>query len=75
MSLPIINALEQLRNDLKAWAIKNYKNIDENKLDKNFGKESEGQVLVVGKDGEVTAVEMSFYCGTAVDDLPERPEQ
>ena len=49
--MTILEALKQLRDDLKLWCINNFNN----KLNKNLGTENTGKVLAVDENGDIVA--------------------
>lgn len=49
--MTILEALKQLRDDLKLWCINNFNN----KLNKNLGTENTGKVLAVDENGNIVA--------------------
>ena len=53
--MTIIEALVQLRNDLKLWCINNFNH----KLNKNLGTEESGKFLTIDSAGDVVTAEIS----------------
>jgi hypothetical protein len=49
----IIDALKQLRNDLKKWVANNLKV----KLDKNLGVDNANKILSIDAEGNITSIE------------------
>lgn len=54
--MTILEALIQLRDDLKLWCINNFNA----KLNKNLGTEESGKVLTVGSDGNISATSIDY---------------
>ena len=58
----IIEALVQLRNDLKLWVANNLRT----KLDKNLGAEESGKYLTVDAEGNIVATSEIVSDGTEI---------
>lgn len=60
--MTILEALVQLRNDLKLWVANNLRT----KLDKNLGTEASGKILSIDSNGDIISGDLD-YKDTAVD--------